>query len=179
MPLRQVPAGYHVLEHYTSLKRYWDLLRGLHDRGYAVEVPARTGPEQCRRHILGVRYPRAGGLLDAAALAAALGNDDGPWALEVFTLNPEAREAVSALQDGDATALRRILNEHYTLNFDLTVGFTAERQLVLKAGTQFWPIDERNAPLPLDMPLRAVRLGRGELRTLLERLATGAGPAIG
>jgi hypothetical protein len=176
VPLPQVPAGYQVLENYSSLKRYWDLLRGLHARGYPVEVPSRTPPDHCRRAVLGVRYPNAAGLLDAEALADALRDEDGPWALEVFTLEPAARAAVGALLDGDAAPIRALLNDAYVLNFDLTLAFTAARQLIGRAATQFWPLDERAAPLPLELPLRARRMGRGELRTLLDRLAGGLGP---
>ena len=170
-PLPRAPAGYMRLEGHSSLKRYWDLLRGLAARGYGVEVPRRSPPDACRRAIVGVRLGRAGGLLDAAALREALEDEDAGLDLAAFTLPDGAREAVNALLAGDADPLRRLLSERYTLDLELVLGFTVTRDLVLKADARYWPTDEREAPFPLDWPLRAVRWRRDDYRALLESRA--------
>lgn len=175
-PIQHAPGGYSILENYSSLQRYWSLLRGLHGAGLAVEVPARTPPDSCRRAILGVRYDRAGGLLDAEALRAAITDEDGRWALEVFTMEPAARDALEALAAGNRAPVQAILSERYTLNYDLVLAFTAARQLALRAQGQFWPLDELDAPLPLDLPLKSQRLRKEDMRALLDRLAAGIRP---
>jgi hypothetical protein len=169
-PLPERPNGYMTLENASSLKRFWDLLRGLKARGYALEVPPRTAPEVCRRAILGVRNEGAGGLLDADALIEAL-QDDDMMTLESFNLLPEAREAVSALISGDKKPMASVLSAFYRLEFELILAFTARRELVLKADARFWPKLETTAPFPLDWPLRAIRMGRGEYRIMIERLS--------
>jgi hypothetical protein len=174
VPLAQAPGGYMVLESYSSLKRYWDLLHSLRARGLSVVVPPRGTAEQCRRAVHGIQYPRAGGLLDADALRAELLNENGPWALEVFTLGGEAQEAITRLLEGDREPLRVLLDEHYVLSFDLLLAFTAERQLVCRSSTQFWPRDEVNAPLPLAMPLKAVRFSKNDLRAIVDGIASGS-----
>jgi hypothetical protein len=169
-PLPTRPNGYSSLEGYSSLKRFWDLLRGLHAHGYRLDVPPRTDTDQCRRTIVGIRNERAGGLLDASALIHALQEDD-TMTLESFNLSPAAREAITALLGGDKKPISDILSEHYTLEFDLTLGFTAQRELILKAEAKYWPRNELDAPFPLGWPLQAVRLSRDQYRVMLERLA--------
>lgn len=169
-PLPERPNGYMTLENASSLKRFWDLLRGFRVRGYALELPPRTAPDVCRRAILGVRNQGAGGLLDAAALIEALQDDDA-MTLESFNLEPEAREAVSALLSGDKTTMAAILSAAYALEFELVLAFTARRELVLKAEARYWPKIETSAPFPLDWKLRAIRLGRGDYRAMIERLS--------
>lgn len=176
VPVAHAPGGYAILENYSSLHRYWGLLRGLHRSGYAVEVPPRSPPDHCRRAVHGLRYERAGGLLDAEALRHALLDEDGPWSLEVFTMEPTGRAAAEALLGGDRAPLQALLSERYVLNYDLVLAFTAGRQLALKAQGQFWPLDELAAPLPLDLPLRAQRLRKEDMRALLDRLASGVRP---
>ncbi|HET6398737.1 MAG TPA: hypothetical protein VFH47_04210 [Candidatus Thermoplasmatota archaeon] len=174
VPLAQAPGGYMTLESYSSLKRYWDVLRDLASRGFAVAVPPRGSLEQCRRTVQGIRYPRAGGLLDAEALRGELLNENGPWALEVFNLEGEAQGAVASLIEGDREPMRALLNNHYVLNLDLLLAFTAERKLVCRAAAQFWPLDEVTAPLPLAMPLKAVRFSKNDLRAIIDGLASGS-----
>jgi hypothetical protein len=169
-PLPERPNGYMTLENASSLKRFWDVLRGFKTRGYALEIPSRTAPDVCRRAILGVRNEGAGGLLDTTAIIKAL-QDDDTMTLESFNLAPEVREAVSALIHGDKTPMAGILSAAYTLEFELILAFTARRELVLKADAKFWPKLETTAPFPLDWPLRAIRMGRGEYRMMVERLS--------
>ncbi len=169
-PLPERPNGYMTLENASSLKRFWDLLRGFQSRGYVLEVPSRTTPDVCRRAILGVRNEGAGGLLDSGKLIEAL-QDDDTMALESFNLEPQVREAVSALVGGDKKPMASLLSASYTLEFELILAFTARRELVLKADAKFWPKLETTAPLPLDWPLRAIRMGRGEYRMMIERLS--------
>lgn len=169
-PLPEKPNGYMTIENASSLKRFWDLLRGFRARGYALGIPPRTAPDVCRRAILGVRNERAGGLIDAGALVKTLQDSDA-MTLESFNLEPDARDAVSALMAGDKTAVAAMLSASYRLEFELILAFTKERELVLKADARYWPIFEPTAPFPLDWTLRAVRLGRGDYRTMLERLS--------
>ncbi|HEX2864168.1 MAG TPA: hypothetical protein VHN99_06345 [Deinococcales bacterium] len=173
-PLAQRPHGYLTLENYSSLKRFWDLLAGLRTHGFALRVPQRSTPESCRRVVEGLRFPRAGGLLDADALRLSLLNEDGPWALGQFTLPDLALEAVTALLDGEAGPLREILDAAYELHLDVTLGFTRDRQLIAKAASRYWPLSELNSPFPLDFPLTARRFADNGLRTVLDRAATGA-----
>ena len=108
--------------------------------------------------------------MDSAALIKTL-QDSDTMTLESFNLEPDARDAVSALMTGDKTAVSAILSASYTLEFELILAFTRERELVLKADARYWPILETTAPFPLDWTLRAMRLGRGDYRTMLERLS--------
>jgi hypothetical protein len=119
-----------------------------------------------RRRRAARRRGPPGGLLD----------EDGGLALEVFNLEPGAQGLLNALLDGDKVPLQRALSEHYSLDFDLVLGFTAARQLALKAGAASGRSTSSGPALPLELPLKARRLGREEYRVLLERLAGGGAP---
>ena len=167
-PMAHVPGGFMTLERYSSVKRFWDIIGGLHRAGVGIEVPARAQPEECRRAIVGVRREGAGALLDVPWLLVALEEEDA--SLASFTLPDEARSAVSALLAGDAKGVQGILSRDYRLEFDLVLGFTQSRSLVLKAEAVFRP-KSPPGPFPEDWKLRAVRWGRDEYKMLLERLS--------
>ena len=163
-----------TLESHSSLKRYWDLLAGLRGAGFALTTPKRSTPESCRRAVEGLRFAQAGGLLDVDAIRVALLNDDGPWELGQFTLSELAASSVSSLLAGEATQLRAILDAAYELHVDLIVAFTRARELIAKVSNRYRPLNELSSPFPPDFPLQARRFGDINLRTLLDRAATGA-----
>jgi hypothetical protein len=162
------------LEHYSSLKRYWDFLSGFDRAGLEIAVPQRSPDDHCRRNIKGIQRNNAGGILDVFALLSAM-NDDEDSVLASFSLGPEAQTAVKALLAGDPKGIQTILSQHYRLEFELQLGFTRERSLVLKADTKYRPTPATTPEqlLPKEWPLRANRFGRDEYKMLLER-ASGA-----
>ena len=169
-PLPDKPNGFSILEQYSSVKRFWDIIGGLHRAGLGIEVPARTPVDQCRRTVTGLHRDGAGGLLDVASLALALEEEDAM--LESFTLEPEARQAVSEFLIGNRKPVQAILSREYRLEFDVALGFTRDRTLVFKADAVFRS-KVMPAPFPADWKLRTVRMGRDEYKMLLER-ASGA-----
>jgi hypothetical protein len=169
-PMPEKPRGFMTLEHYSSLKRFWDFLVGFDRAGLEVIVPSRSPEDHCRRTIKGVRRENAGGILDVFSLLSAM-NDDEDTVLASFNLGQEAQAAVIELLAGNAKGVQNILSTHYALEFDLQLGFTRDRTLVLKAETKYTP--KLEPILPKEWPLRANRFGRDEYKMLLER-ASGA-----
>jgi hypothetical protein len=169
-PMPEKPRGFMTLEHYSSLKRYWDFLSGFDRAGLEIVVPHRSPEDHCRRAIKGVRRENAGGILDVFVLLSAM-NDDEDTVLASFNLEPETQTAVIELLAGNAKGVQTILSTHYTLEFDLQLALTSERSLVLKADTKYVP--KLEPILPKEWPLRANRFGRDEYKMLLER-ASGA-----
>jgi hypothetical protein len=159
--------GFIVLENYSSLKRYWDLLSGLAAHGYTIEIPRRQPPEQCRRSIKGIGYLAAGGLCDFIALRQALDDDSND--LTAFQANATASEALTQLLEGETTALSALLSQHYRLEYRFGLGLSQERQLLAKVEGQFVPLAQ--AFFAADLPLKPRRLGKSEYRVMLERAA--------
>ncbi len=172
VPLPLSPRGFVELERYSSLKRLWDLLEGLHRQGYELRVPKRVSAEQCRREVLGLSRGGAGGLLDAAALIAKLGEDEDAI-LDAFSLEPEALRAVNRLLEGDKAELVALLNRDYRLEFQIQLCFTARRQLMLKADASFETLPDVLPVFPVSWTLKPVRWRRDDYRQLLERAGAG------
>jgi hypothetical protein len=166
VPLAE-PRGLMVLEHYSSLKRYWDLLAGLAEHGYRIEIPRRQPVEQCRRTIQGIHYLRAGGLLDFIALRQALTDDNND--LTVFGPAVSANAALTQLLEGETTALSTLLSAHYRLEYSFGLGFSRSRDLLAKVEASFVPLAQ--SFFAANLPLKPRRLGKSEYRVMLERAA--------
>jgi hypothetical protein len=172
VPVPVTPRGFAELERYSSVKRFWDWLEGVHKHGFSVRTPKRVPPEQCRREILGVSRDGAGGLLDVTSLLDLLGKDETAI-LEAFNLEPEALRAVNDLLEGDRSGVVALLNRDYRLVFDLQLCFTARRELMLKADARFEAFEDRSPVFPVGWDLKPVRWRRDDYRQLLDRAASG------
>jgi hypothetical protein len=172
VPVPNAPRGFVELERYSSIKRLWDWLEGMHRHGFEVRVPKRVPVEQCRREILGITRDGAGGLLDAASLLELLGKDETAI-LEAFSLEPEALRAVNDLLEGDRSGVTALLNRDYRLVFDVQLCFTARRELMLKADASFEAFADRVPVFPSSWALKPVRWRRDDYRQLLDRAASG------
>ena len=172
VPLPASPRNFAELERYSSIKRYWDLLLGCHQNGFTVRVPNRAEPTQCRREIIGITRQKAGGLLNDAALIAAL-QEDEDMALEAFNLIPEAGEAIQKLLEGYRAPLVEILSTAYSLEFSIQLAFTARREMLLRASAEFVPLPHLEPPLPIAWKLEPIRWRRDDYKVLLERAASG------
>ncbi|WP_293914216.1 hypothetical protein [Deinococcus sp.] len=178
-PLPLKPAGYLGLASYSSLGRFWTYLDAARRNGRDVGL-VRGDPEAtCRRRISGYLLDGAGLLIDAEKVGSSL--DEGL----------EPHPALIALLGGDSSLLRETLNLHYALRLNFVLAFTRHRDLILRPEFKFVlkPVEKDHAlgdvqpldwnaietasaplpPLPKDVPLNARRLGRDELRFLLER----------
>ena len=178
-PLPLKPAGYLGLASYSSLGRYWTYLDAARRSGRDVGLVRGDSGATCRRRISGYLLEGAGLLIDAEKVGNSL--DDGL----------EPHPALIALLGGDSSVLRETLNLHYALRLNFVLAFTRHRDLILRPEFKFvlkekpesptlgdvQPVDWNAIetapaplpPLPKDVPLNARRLGRDELRFLLER----------
>ncbi|GAA3996748.1 hypothetical protein GCM10022631_03910 [Deinococcus rubellus] len=156
-PLASKPAGYLGLATYSSLSRYWTYLNGAARSGREISVVRGESQAICRRRIAGHTLEGAGLLLDQAKVLIAL--EDG--------LSPHP--ALLALLGGDGTPLRETLNAAYLLRLNFVLAFTRQRDLIVRPEFKFMPKVGEAAPLPLDVTLPARRMGRDEVRFLLER----------
>jgi hypothetical protein len=172
VPTPNEPRGFFELEGYSNIKRFWDLLEGCHKNGFTIRVPHRTEPNQCRRAIEGLTRDRAGGLINDSVLLAQLMEDED-ITVESFNLEPEPRQAISALLQGYRVPLVDVLNQSYRLEFDVQLGFTARRQLVMKASATYAPIGDLEPPFPDSFKLEPIRWRRDDYKVLIERAAMG------
>jgi hypothetical protein len=172
VPVPDAPRGFVELERYSSIKRLWDWLEGLHRQGFEILVPKRAIPEHCRREVRGLSRSGAGGLLDDAALIELLGKDETAI-LEAFSLEREALAAVNRLLAGDRSGVVALLNRDYRLVFQIQLCFTARRELMLKADASFEAFSDRIPPFPASWNLKPVRWRREDYRQLLDRAARG------
>jgi hypothetical protein len=172
VPIPNEPRGFFELERYSSIKRLWDLLEGCHKNGFTIRVPPRTEANQCRRAIEGLTRDRAGGLINDAVLLAQLMEDE-EVTLESFNLEPEPRQAISALLQGYRVPLVDVLNQSYRLEFDVQLGFTARRELIMKASATYEAIGDLEPPFPDSFKLEPIRWRRDDYKVLIERAAMG------
>ena len=156
-PLASKPAGYLGLATYSSLGRYWTYLAAAAQAGREVSLVRGEGEAVCRRRIAGHTLAGAGLLLDQARVLVAL--DDG--------LAPHP--ALLALLGGDGGPLRDTLNAAYLLRLNFVLAFTRQRDLIVRPEFKFVPNAGEAALLPPDVPLPARRMGRDEIRFLLEQ----------
>jgi hypothetical protein len=174
VPVPNAPRGFVEMERYSSIKRLWDWLEGLHAHGFEVRVPKRGGTlGDCRREVRGLTKTGAGGLLDTNALLELLGKDDTAI-LEAFSLEPEALRAVNQILEGDKSALVAILNRDYRLVFQIQLCFTVRRELMLRADASFEAFEDRMPLFPVGWNLKPVRWRRDDYRQLLDRAARGS-----
>ncbi len=189
VPLPNNPAQHFVLENYSSIKRYWDLLDGL-DKHLDVRLPKRTPMELCRREIFGFTRLRAASLLDTNLLARWFGkhifestdfdddelnaekNSDEQF-LDIGAMDVVSLHIATEFLEGNREKLLQVLNENYALVWKFSLAFTKRRELCLKTEANFEALENAIKKLPTDWPLRAKRLGGGEYRALIERLAQG------
>jgi hypothetical protein len=172
VPVPDAPRGFVELERYSSIKRLWDWLEGLHQHGFEVRVPKRVPPEQCRREVVGMARTGAGGLLNDAGLLDLLGKDETAI-LEAFSLEPDVLAAVNRFLEGDRTGVVAVLNRDYRLVFEVQLCFTARRELMLKADANFEAFADRVPPFPASWDLKPMRWRREDYRQLLDRAARG------
>lgn len=156
-PLPAKPGGYAGLATYSSLARYWAYLDGAARSGRGISVVRGDSEKTCRRRLAGHTLEGAGLLLDEARVLVAL--DDG--------LAPHP--ALLALLGGDGGLLRDTLNTAYLLRLNFVLAFTRQRDLIVRPEFKFVPRGGERAALPSDLPLTTKRLGRDELRFLLDR----------
>ena len=156
-PLPNKPAGYAGLATYSSLSRLWTYLEAAARAGREISVVRGDTEKTCRRRIAGHILEGAGLLLDEARLLAEL--EDGL----------EPHPALIALLGGDNGPLRELLNKHYVLRVNFVLAFTRGRDLIVRPEFKFVPKTGEKAQLPTDLPLTPRRMGRDELRFLLER----------
>ena len=159
-PLPHKPAGYAQLATYSSLARLWAYLDAAQRSGRKLSVLRGDDEAACRRRIAGHTLEGASLLLDEARVLAAL--EDGL----------EPHPALLALLGGDAGPLRDVLNTAYVLRLDFVLALTQQRDLIVRSEFAYQP--KANAPqlrtaLPSDLPLFPRRLGRDEIRFLLDR----------
>ncbi len=172
IPIPNEPRGFFELERYSGIKRLWDLLEGCSNNGFTIRVPHRVELNQCRRAVEGLTRDRAGGLINESLLLAQLMEDE-EITLESFNLEPEPRKAISALLEGYRVPLIDLLNQSYRLEFDVQLGFTARRQLVMKASATFEPLGDLEPPFPDSFKLEPIRWRRDDYKVLIERAAMG------
>ncbi|AZI42582.1 hypothetical protein EHF33_07345 [Deinococcus psychrotolerans] len=156
-PLLSKPAGYLGLATYSSLSQFWRYLAAASRAGCEVSLVRGDSEKACRRRIAGHTLEGAALLLDQARLLEAL--EDG--------LDPHP--ALIALLGGDNLPLRELLNAHYTLRLNFVLAFTRSRDLIVRPEFKFVPKVGEKALLPTDLPLATRRLGRDEIRFLLDR----------
>ena len=165
-PLASKPAGYLGLATYSSLGRYWTYLGAAAQVGREVSVVRGESEAVCRRRIAGHTLAGAGLLLDQARVLAALDPADLDADLN-GGLAPHP--ALLALLGGDGGPLRATLDAAYLLRLNFVLAFTRQRDLIVRPEFKFAARVSEAAPLPPDLPLPARRMGRDEIRFLLER----------
>lgn len=156
-PLPSKPGGYLGLATYSSLSQFWRSLAAAAQAGREVSLVRGDSEKACRRRIAGHTLDGAALLLDQTRLLEAL--EDG--------LDPHP--ALMTLLGGDHAPLREVMNAHYTLRLNFVLAFTRSRDLIVRPEFKFVPKASEKAVLPTDLPLATRRLGRDEIRFLLDR----------
>lgn len=156
-PLPSKPAGYLNLATYSSLGQLRRYLAAAAQAGREVKLVRGESEKVCRRRIAGHTLEGAALLLDQARLLEAL--EDGL----------EPHPALIALLGSDHMPLRELLNAHYVLRLNFVLAFTRERDLIVRPEFKFLPKVGEKAALPTDLPLVTKRMGRDEIRFLLDR----------
>ncbi|AFZ68806.1 hypothetical protein [Deinococcus peraridilitoris] len=147
------PAGYLLLESYSSLRRFWSYLDGAERTGRQLAQVRGDHEHTCRRRIEGYTLPGAGGLVDLDKARAEIEDDFIPG-VELL-----------ALAAGDPRPLQEMLSERYDLQIGLTLAFTRTRDLILKPEL-LYRAKEADA---LGIRFTPRRFGRDELRVMLDR----------
>ncbi len=156
-PLPNKPGGYLGLATYSSLGRFWTYLSAAARAGREVGVVRGDDERVCRRRIAGHTLEGAGVLLDVAKVRSEV--EDGL----------EPHPALIALLGGESGPLREVLSARYLLRVNFVLALTRQRELIVRPEFKFVPKPGELADLPADVPLPAKRMGRDELRFLLDR----------
>lgn len=153
-PIPFKPAGYLLLESYSSLRRFWAYLDGAARAGRRLSLVRGDSERACRRRIEGLALPGAGALVDLDKAAAEI-EEGGPIpGIELL-----------ALAAGDPRPLQELLSERYELRATFTLALTRTRDLILKPELAY----AARAADELGIRFVPRRFGRDELRVLLDR----------
>lgn len=152
-PLPFKPAGYLLLESYSSLRRFWSYLDGAAREGRRVSTPRTDKDGTCRRRIEGFNLPNAGALVDLDKAANEI--EDG--------LIPGVE--LLALAAGDPRPLQELLSERYELRTTFVLAFTRSRDLILRPEFAYRALEADE----LGIKFVPRRFGRDELRFMLDK----------